>query len=207
MSRLYRNEGDWRFTRGRGPPSGDTLIAVSAAWGDYDNDGDLDLYVASQGGPANRLYRNDGQAGFHRVEGDPSALDGGHTYGATWGDVDNDGDLDLATTNWGAALVLYENDGRGGFRRAAAGDLGRTREYPGNLAWGDHDGDGDLDLYVGNWPNWPGHGEENVLYRNEGAIGNWLIVRLVGTESNRSGIGARVTARAEIRGRATTQRR
>ncbi len=204
MSRLYRNDGDWRFTRVPGFPSADTLIAMSAAWGDYDSDGDLDLYVTSRT-PANRLYRNDGPAGFHRIEGDPSVLDGGSSSAGTWGDIDNDGDLDLVVPHWGAALILYENDGSGGFRRAEAGDLGSTREHPGNLALGDYDGDGDLDVYVGNWPNWPGSAERNVLYRNDSQAGGWLAVRLVGSESNRSGIGARVTVRARIDGRSSTR--
>jgi hypothetical protein len=144
-----------------------------AVWGDYDNDGDQDLFVANRAGN-NALYRNDG-------------------------------DLDLAVVNWGAAPVLYLNDGVGGLTRCAAGDLGRRLPYGACLAWADFDNDGDLDLYVGSWPNSPGPGEQNLLCRNETPAAGWLRIRLEGTDSNRSAIGARITIQAEIPRRLISQ--
>jgi len=122
-----------------------------------------------------------------------------------WADVDNDGHLDLLVANWGAAPVLYRNDGHGGLHRVAAGDLGRAVLRASSLAWGDYDADGDLDAYVGNWPNAPGPEEPNALYRNDSATGHWLGIKLVGTLSNRSAIGARVIVTAEIDGQVRPQ--
>jgi hypothetical protein len=73
------------------------------------------------------------------------------------------------------------------------------------MASADFDGDGDVDVYVGNWPNYPGPGEPNRLFVNQVTGHNWLRVRLVGTKSNRSGIGARVAVTARISGKLCTQ--
>jgi hypothetical protein len=198
---LYRNDGDWRFARQdlqAVPIAG--LMPTAAAWGDYDNDGDLDLYLTGVYGMANLLLENDGSGRFERVTEGDAVLDGGHSYAASWADADNDGDLDLAVANWGAAPVFYENDGSGILNRGDGGDLGKTVEYPGTMAWADVNGDGALDLALGNWPNRPGPGELNKLYRNTRATGNWLIIDLEGTASNRSAIGARAVATATING-------
>jgi hypothetical protein len=192
---LFRNEGGWRFTRvTTGPVVTDTLNSMAGAWGDVDGDGDLDLYVANMYGGANTLYLNDGGS-FAVAEPSPAVVDGGHSYAANWADYDNDGDFDLIVVNWGAAPVLYANDGAGLLDRAPGGDLGAIVAAASSVAWGDYDGDGDADLYVGNWPNYPGPGELNFLYRNDAGAGNWLKVSLVGSTSNRAGIGARVTTR------------
>ena len=203
---LYRNDGNWRFTAVTGDAVvTDTVPAISAAWGDMDDDGDLDLAVGALGGRASRLYRNTGKGTFERItEGDfvtaPSAA-----YTVNWADVDNDGDLDLLQGNWGAASYLFLNRGDGTLVRTVVGDLGRTIGYASSATWGDVDGDGDLDAYVGNWPQFAGEGEENQFYRNTGSNGNWLLIRLVGTASNRAALGARVTVRASIGGRPRTQ--
>jgi hypothetical protein len=192
---LYRNEGGWVFSRIEEAPFDEGDVPSSAAaWGDYDGDGGLGLAVAAVGGLANALYRNEGGGRFHRVREGAAVLDGGHTYALAWADRDNDGDLDLLVANWGAAPVLYDGDGRGGLARAEAGDLGRALAFAGSAVWGDLEGDGHLDLYLGNWPNRPGEEERNQLYRNAGGGGSWLGVRLRGTRSNRSGIGAVVAA-------------
>jgi hypothetical protein len=196
---LYRNDGDWRFTKIEdGPIATDAFPSMAAAWGDYDNDGDLDLYVANIYGLANSLYRNNGDGSFESVRSGPHVVDGGHSYGVNWADYDRDGDLDLLVANWGAAPVLYRNRGDGEFERAAAGELGQTIAYASSLTWGDYDRDGDLDLYIGSWPNQPGDGEPNHLYRNEGTEFNWLAVRLRGTASNRSAIGARLWIQTRV---------
>ena len=117
------------------------------AWGDYDGDGDLDLLVAGLGSHdiafAN-LYRNTG--GTFANSG--AVLLGLSRASAAWGDFDGDGDLDLAMTGLTTAGVpttrVYRNDG-GTFTALAGSFLG---VLAGNIAWGDMDGDGDLDLIV-----------------------------------------------------------
>ena len=110
MNRLYRNEGTGAWSEvaaelhvNNYDPLGWGLDATATAvWGDYDNDGDLDLLNVSQGGEydvqsENRLYRNDGAAGFVEIGNAIEAFpDRGQThYNAAFGDVDNDGDLDI----------------------------------------------------------------------------------------------------------------
>jgi hypothetical protein len=190
---LYRNEGEWVFTRVTDTPvANDNMPACAATWVDIDNDLDLDLHVTNMYGAADYLYRNDGAGDLQPVAGSPLTLDAGHSYGANWEDYDNDGDIDALVGNWGAAPSLYVNDGHGQFTRGHPGDLGARILAASALASGDFDGDGDVDVIVGNWPNAPGPDELNTVYRNRGGDGHWIRVRLVGTKSNRCGIGARV---------------
>ncbi len=118
---------------------GDT---TSLAWGDCDNDGDLDLAVGNALYEQNYLYINNGDGTFTQ-----SAQFGtGKTYSVAWGDCDNDGDLDLAVGNYAQQNYLYVNNGDGTFTSQAQFGMGYTR----SVAWGDYDNDGDLDLAVGN---------------------------------------------------------
>jgi hypothetical protein len=205
---LYRNDGNWTFTKITGSPAvEDQRPSCSADWVDCDGDGDLDLYVANLYGFANLLYINDGSGGFEAVTGEPVAVEGGNSFVANWEDYDNDGDVDLLLGNWGAGPDLYLNDGSGGFERARAGDISRSALYGATMASADYDGDGDVDVYIGNWPNQPGPGEPNCLYVNRGTPGNWLQVQLEGRESNRSGIGARITVTVRMGDGTRTQLR
>ncbi len=130
-------------------------IGSGGAWGDYDNDGDLDLYVGTRSG-ANALFQNQGGgSGFVNVA---AALgveaSGSETTGAVWGDYDNDGDKDLYVMSRGDSIMFRNDgsDGMGGWTftdvTAAIGvqAFGRTS----TAAFGDYDGDGWLDLYVAN---------------------------------------------------------
>ncbi len=172
------------------------------AWGDYDNDGDMDLYIAnnsailstspqSSSSGKNVLYRNDDGA-FTDVT-DEAGVGGVLTSTeVTWVDYDNDGDLDLHVVNGGIqgnqSSVLYENKGSGIFQDAASA-AGIQNTGPGEGAtWGDYDNDGDMDLYAINYS------ESNKLYRNNGNSNHWIIIKTVGTTSNKAGIGARIEA-------------
>jgi len=97
---LYRNEGNWKFTdvteRAR---VGDTGYGLGVAAGDYDNDGDLDVYVNNHG--PNVLYRNDGNGTFTDVTRKAGVDNGSHTgAGACFLDMDKDGDLDLYVSRY-----------------------------------------------------------------------------------------------------------
>lgn len=127
------------------------------AWGDFDGDGDPDLYVVSLAAPGeksgastNHLFRND-NVRFTDVTAKAGVADPlGIGMGASFADYDNDGDLDLYVTNHGADR-LFRNNGDGTFTDVARA-AGVTDElWSTGAAWGDFDRDGHLDLYVCNY--------------------------------------------------------
>ncbi len=113
-NRLLRNDGGGAFVDVTAGPLGDTGGGYGACWGDYDNDGDLDLYVVNGcmsgfGCVANRLLRNDGGGVFSDDTNGPLG-DQGLGRAAAFADYDQDGDLDLYLANWGSANRLMRND-------------------------------------------------------------------------------------------------
>ncbi|KAB2654413.1 MAG: CRTAC1 family protein, partial [Verrucomicrobia bacterium] len=120
------------------------------ALGDVDGDGWCDIYFCRIDGP-NVLYRNLGGWRFEDVtESAGVACPGQHSTGATFADVDGDGDLDLLVNSLGGGTRLFVNDGRGHFVERI--DAGLDRHSAGmSMALADIDGDGDLDLYVSNY--------------------------------------------------------
>ena len=194
---LYRNDGGFNFTRVDAEAfAEDPILPMSAALGDIDNDGDLDLYAGNLSGLANTLYENLGDGTFALKDGGAATREPGFTYAVSFGDLDNDGDLDLVAANWGAASHIYLNDGTGKFSRLAPEYYEPSVHYASSVAIADTDLDGDLDILIGNWPNTPGEGrEENTLIENGYARGDWLKVSLEGTASNRSAVGARLELR------------
>lgn len=154
---LLRNDGDGTFTdvtreAGLADPPRPTQAAT---WGDFDNDGDLDLYIANEraeeGSQRNfpaQLFDNQGDGTFVDVAADAGVLNDGHGKGVTVGDFDNDGDLDLYVSNIGPNR-LYENQGDGRFVDVAAA-LGVEEPSGRSFAswFFDYDNDGWLDLFV-----------------------------------------------------------
>ncbi|MBI3608186.1 MAG: VCBS repeat-containing protein [Nitrospirae bacterium] len=173
--------------------------SIGAEWADVNRDGAPDLFIANlahpryigysdlsqllinSGGPSPRFTDQFDEAGFafNETTSEPS-----------WGDYDNDGDLDLFLTSVyrGSRSTLYRNDGAGHFTDVTW-LAGAGVENGWGAAYADIDGDGDLDLVVGS-------GDGIRLLRNDGTANHWLHVRAVGTSSNRSAIGARVTVTA-----------
>jgi hypothetical protein len=134
------------------------------AWADYDNDGDLDLFVGFRY-RANRLYRNH-EGTFTDVAEQVGLADTVETRAAAWGDFDSDGDFDLfvgfAATGRGRAK-LYRNDDNGGRFTNVATQYGIALEGTTRQpAWIDYDQDGDLDLFVAY------RDQPNRLLRNDG---------------------------------------
>ena len=163
--KLYHNDGDGRHFTDVAAAVGLRLVGVSrqASWIDYDNDGDLDLFVAFRDQP-NRLFRNDG-GHFTDVTVESGIGDPRRSVGAVWFDMDGDGDLDLFVANQnGDANGLFRNDG-GHFvdiaREWGVDASGRSVEFGGvGAAVADYDGDGLLDLFVANYG-------PSALYRND----------------------------------------
>ncbi len=266
---LFRNEGNGRFadvTVAAGDLDAGRLRGLGVVWGDYDDDGFPDLFVANDAHP-NLLFHNEGNGTFRE-----RALDAGVAFdedgreragmGTDFGDYDNDGRLDLVITNFqGEPNSLYLNQGDGSFlettwasgigeatvrslgwatafadfdrdgwldlffvnghvypevdqhgldeayaqrsllflnRRdrtfaaatlTAGPALAATRAGRG-AAFGDYDDDGDVDVLIANVNSAPS------LLRNESPSGgHWLSVRLAGRRANRDGLGARITLR------------
>jgi len=136
------------------------IMSGGAAWLDYDNDGDPDLYLVQGGGlvpgdgppPGNRLYRND-DGHFEDVTAVSGTGHTGYGMGAAAGDFDADGDIDIYITNVGEN-VLYRNDGDGSFSDVSAAQGVDHAGWGASAAWLDFDHDGDLDLFVTNYVNW-----------------------------------------------------
>ena len=216
-SRLYRNEGSGVFIRTDtevfrpiGLDSGGTM----ADWGDYDNDGDPDLFISSTGGDntnpwPNGLLRNDGSLGFTVITNLPAndlENEGGASWGCKWGDYDNDGWLDLFVANANTAHnnFLYHNNQDGTFTKVTGSTVNLDGWTSWSCAWGDYDNDGFMDLFVSTGFD---SYEPNLLYHNTGNANHWLKLQLIGTRSNRSGIGAKVRVQATINGRTFSQLR
>jgi hypothetical protein len=264
-SQLFRNNGDGTFTDvARRAGVANHRFAKGAAWGDYDNDGDPDLYVSNVG--PNRLYRNNGDGTFSDVAPELGVTEpAGQSFPTWFFDFDNDGDLDLFVADYSARVeavfasyfgdgrgpghpVLYRNDG-GRFTDVSAavglarpalpmgsnyGDLDndgwldvylgtgvpdfqalipnlmyrndRGRRFQdvtfaggfGHLqkghavAFGDLDNDGDQDLLEQMGGAYPYDDFANALYENPGSGAAWITLRLEGTRANRFGVGARI---------------
>ncbi len=179
-----------------------------ATWGDYDNDGLQDLFITGDNGSTNRLYHNNGDGTFTVI---PSAMDsrptGANSLACAWGDYDNDGYLDLFVTTHGGHNALYHNNGNGTFTQILSGDPVNDGGPEWSLGgWVDYDNDGFLDLFVSR-NNLSQPSISNLLYHNDGNTNAWLEVKLKGTASNCSAIGAKVRVQATIRGQSMWQMR
>jgi uncharacterized repeat protein (TIGR01451 family) len=200
---LYHNAGGGNFQRvSSGAIVSDGGSSVGASWGDYNNDGFLDLFVTNAGSEPCFLYKNNGDGSFTRIMAGSPVTDLGNAHGSAWADYDNDGDLDLFVARDGQDNSLYRNDGNGVFT-----SVHNAMTAGGGLsfgsAWADYDNDGDLDLFVANRL-----GTGDFLYNNtKGNCQKWLKIKLVGTNANKSAIGARVTATAVVNGQTLTQTR
>ncbi|HQV30591.1 MAG TPA: FG-GAP-like repeat-containing protein, partial [Calditrichia bacterium] len=206
---LYRNNGDGTFTKiTEGQIVTDTHLSVGGSWGDYDNDGDPDLFVTNYGGQNNALYRNNGDGTFTNQILSRPANGGGSSVGSAWGDYDNDGDLDLFVSNdLNENNFFYENLGNGNFRHLGSSTLVAGNGRSNGAAWTDFDLDGDLDLYVTNGNASPSQSNQLFLNNNLFALNGWISIRLRGTRSNRTAIGARVSLLSRIDGEAVWQTR
>jgi len=142
----------------------------SLAWGDYDNDGRLDLAVSGYDGTHKRLiiYHNDGGNNFSMAQEPMGANTGLQDGSLAWGDYDNDGRLDLAVSGSGTAgnrLIIYHNNGGNNFSLAKEPMGVNTGLYYSSLAWGDYDNDGRLDLAVSGTD---GTHNRLIIFHNDG---------------------------------------
>lgn len=184
---LYHNNGDGSFTNVAGPAGlAHHGRSIGSAFGDYDNDGWLDVFVVNMSGP-NALFHNNGDGTFTEVTthaGIDAPYDG---FVGFFFDYDNDGWLDLFATGWSEnmeevlqsaitgkpahernRLALYHNNGDGTFTDVTA-EAGLARTYGAMAAqFGDVDNDGYLDIYLGNGAPAMDTYEPNILFLNTG---------------------------------------
>ncbi len=262
---FYRNDGDGTFT----DATAETGIAagggrsMQALFSDFDNDNDLDLYVANDT-TTNHIYRNDGSGNFMDVSTESWAADFRGSMGLTAGDYDADGDIDLFMSHWvdeenalyrnlfaedgatgqirfvdesytsllaeesikqigwGTTLFDYDNDGdldifvtNGStfqelkrpevlipqadmlFRNNGDETFTNVSQEAGiatlpirvgrGAAFGDYDNDGDIDIFIVN-----NHAPPTLLRNEGGNRSNWVYVKLVGAGANRDAIGAKI---------------
>jgi hypothetical protein len=179
--------------------------------GDFDNDGDEDLFMTELTGEGANLYVNDGTGTFEdrSVSSGLGAATLSYTgFGAAWIDVDNDGRLDILTVNGAVQTIqalaqahdrfplhqrkqLLQNVGGGKFEdvTAGAGAVFQLSEVSRGAAFGDIDNDGDVDVMVGN-----NNGPTRLLINNVGSRAHWVGLRLTGGDrvEGRDMLGARV---------------
>jgi hypothetical protein len=214
---LFRNNGDKTFTEVGAQAgaafdvNGRPQAGMGVDMADYDNDGDLDLFVTNFADDHFTLYRNEGDGTFSDI----SARAGfAPTWFLGWGtqfvDFDLDGLLDLVAVNghvqpsydvaqrkarlagYRQRPVIYHHDANGAMREigvSVGGAFTRTYNSRG-LAVADLNNDGQMDVVFTNQEERP------TVLMNQGVPGNWIEIKLRGTKSNRSAIGARVTLRA-----------
>ncbi len=213
---LLKETGRAFFQRvNTGALANDTRDGQLWNWCDYDNDGDLDVYITNATGNggatglANDLYRNDVGTFLKMTAAQvgPIVSDADLSLGSVWQDFDNDGDLDCFVNNdinntTQRTNRYYRNEGNGTFTRLDNLAPTTVRANHFSAAAGDYDGDGDLDLFIA------GTGLGKGLYRNDLANGNhWSNILCVGNASNRAAIGAKVRLLAKLHGTAVWQRR
>jgi hypothetical protein len=175
---LYQNMGGGVFSNVAASKGLNLLENSScAAWGDFDNDGDLDLFVANfyEGDMVfKNLFIETGVANFTNVTTSMNFINEavGRSKSAVWGDYNNDGYLDLYVSKYWGKNALYRNNGGTSFTlvTGAFSDI-RDSEY---ATWTDYDNDGDVDLYVVN------REQENRLFRND----NGTLTPIFGSLSN-----------------------
>jgi hypothetical protein len=199
---MYKNEGGKGFKE-VGIPSGTAFnqvgegtISMAVDFGDYNNDGLLDIWVSDDGYCS--LYENQGNGVFTEMAY-PAGISVAAAQHVGWSsafiDYDNDCDLDIFKTNgelkhlYGQEDQLFENNGNGKYTDVSVdrGEYFKEELVGRGACFGDYDNDGDIDVYIVNLNDY------GVLLRNDhGNEKNWIQLLLVGTKSNRDAIGARV---------------
>ncbi len=183
-NQLFHNNGDGTFTDVTKKASiGEDNCTTVASWGDYDNDGYLDLYVGryldprkeipttfyARNGLPNQLYHNNGDGTFTNVTEKAAVGDTGLCLGSVWGDYDNDGFPDLYVVNDFGRNTLYHNNGNGTFTDVSV--KSNTLDYGAGMSasFVDYDNDGKLDIYVSNIQS------EHAWFAEEPTVSGYMV--------------------------------
>ena len=209
-NKLYRNNRDGTFTNVAAEAGVEMPKASFPTWfWDFDNDGQLDLFVGCTAGPVGvfasdiryemqHLYKNLGDGRFEDVAEQAGLHYPASPMGANYGDLNKDGfpDFYLATGNTRYSEiqpnVMFVNQGGKTFQNVTmAGGFGHLQKGHG-VSFADIDNDGDQDVYVQLGGAYPGDRFNDALFMNPGFSANTVTLRMVGSQSNRCGIGARL---------------
>jgi len=227
---FYISDGNGGFTYNQGG-LGQNGGNYGSVWIDYDNDCDMDLFIAKCGSDnIDQLHRNNGDGTFSSVAPAAGINDGTESWSSAWADYDNDGDMDAvigASSTWNGTHKFYLNNGDGTFTNITAGSGLDTIPGTGieNMP-GDFNNDGYVDVlglggsfflnngdmtftpadcpfYFGpsgdlNEDGYLDFFADGNIYYNTMEGNNWLTVSTVGTESNKNGIGARITVNSAL---------
>ena len=200
---LLRNNGDGTFsdvTVEAGINIVPAVASQTAAWGDYDNDGWLDLFVGAEHAPSH-LFHNNGDGTFTDVSKQARVDRTAFTKGAVWGDYDNDGYVELYVSNEGESNFLYHYNGDGTFTEIARDLHVETPIWSFPVWFWDYDNDGWLDLYVSShyesvsevvksYLRLPTPAETHALYRNRNGKGFQNVTQEVGLDQVTMPMGA-----------------
>ena len=168
ITRIYHNNPDGTFTAANAdlPP----VINGSVAWGDYNNDGGLDILISGQdsgGNPITQIYRNYGYGAFSRDTTADAALPQVMYSSVGWGDYDNDGRPDILISGQDSGgnpiTGIFHNNADGTFTDISAGLPGLKN---GSMAWGDYNNDGQPDILISGQDS--GGNSTTHIYRNNG---------------------------------------
>ena len=198
---LYKNNGDGSFSKvPQATIEGDTAFSIACNWGDYNNDGFLDLFVANGGfrNEKNYLLKNNGDGSFTRIlDGDLVSREW-DDWNGLWGDFDNDGDLDLLEIPIKFDQVIHINNGDGTFTMKKL-TSGAPDACSASLS--DINNDGFLDIFMTE----AGGPDGNFLFINKKNNNNWIEINCKGVVSNYSAIGTRLKIKANINGKPVWQ--
>lgn len=170
---FYLNNGNGNFKKIDSQIlSNDLGYSETAAWGDYDKDGLVDLYVTNSAGiKKNYLYHNNGNANFTKITAGDLVNDAFFSRSMNWVDIDNDSDLDVFVTNENNQNeIIYRNDGAGNFTKLTDGPLLSDGGNTNSSSWADIDNDGDLDVFLANDLSY------NGLFKNNG---NFNFIKII----------------------------
>lgn len=192
---FYENDGGNNFILNTYSPLTTDVLngARGVAWADIDNDGDFDAYLMGNS-VGNLFYINDGYGGFTQQS---SLATLGETIfggrGSAFADYDNDGYIDLISVQnqVPSSWYLYRNNGNGTFTKQLNQSFKGASAALAGGSFGDYNNDGFLDFITASFG-----ADYNALYRNVGNTNKYLKVKLIGSTTNRNGIGAVVSVKA-----------
>lgn len=192
---VFINNGDKSFTMDASHSLSSLSASLSHCWGDYNNDGYLDLFNGSAyGNGTNEFFENQGDGTFVLIENLTFLGENENIEASNWGDYDNDGNLDLFMATSTTYNFLFKGDGSGGFTSIENEVFNHGNSYSYSANWSDFNNDGYLDIFsaVSDTESTFSDADKNFLYENEGGEFDYIKINLLGIQSNSFGIGAAI---------------